>query len=72
MWIMSLVPPKQRGKYIGKLTRFNFLGMFMSPIAIQPIQNALGLQYSFIAVSGILLMFSIIYFVTTKTMSKTR
>ncbi|RPD94299.1 MFS transporter [Aureibaculum marinum] len=66
LWIMSLVPLKQRGKYIGKLTRFNFLGMFVSPLAIQPIQNALGLQYSFIAVSGILLVLAIGYFAITK------
>ncbi|AIY14982.1 MFS transporter [Cellulophaga baltica] len=70
LWIMSLVPSKQRGKYIGKLTRFNFLGMFMSPIAIQPIQNALGLQHSFIAVSGLLLVLAIIYFIITKNTSK--
>ncbi|MCI2228862.1 MFS transporter [Polaribacter sp. MSW13] len=72
LWIMTLVPPKQRGKYIGKLTRFNFLGMFMSPIAIQPIQNALGLQHSFIAVSGILILLSIIYFIITNFWSKTQ
>ncbi len=66
LWIMSLVPLKQRGKYVGKLTRFNFLGMFMSPIAIQPIQNAIGLQNSFIAVSAILLVLSIIYFLLIK------
>ena len=66
LWIMSLVPVKQRGKYVGKLTRFNFLGMFMSPIAIQPIQNAIGLQNSFIAVSGLLMLLSVIYFLIIK------
>ncbi|WP_292944719.1 MFS transporter [Olleya sp. UBA1516] len=66
LWIMSLVPIKQRGKYVGKLTRFNFLGMFMSPIAIQPIQNVIGLQNSFIAVSIILMLLSAIYFLIIK------
>lgn len=66
LWIMSLVPIQQRGKYIGKLTRFNFLGMFLSPIVIQPIQNWIGLQFSFVAVSAILLLMSTLYFLVVK------
>lgn len=66
LWIMSLVPDTQRGKYVGILTRANFFGMFMSPLVIQPIQNIVGLQTSFIVVSYILFLISCIYFFILK------
>lgn len=66
LWIMSLVPDTQRGKYVGMLTRANFIGMFMSPLFIQPIQNIVGLQSSFIVVSCILLLISTSYFFILK------
>lgn len=61
LWMMSLVSIAHRGAYVGKLTRANFLGMFLSPLAIQPIQNMVGLQSSFLVVSGILLCTALIF-----------
>ncbi|MEJ7684594.1 MAG: MFS transporter [Segetibacter sp.] len=37
MWVMKIVPPEIRGKEIGKLTTFWFLGQFLSPIIIFPV-----------------------------------
>ena len=37
MWVMKLAPPEIRGKEIGKLTTFWFLGQFLSPVLIFPV-----------------------------------
>lgn len=66
LWIMSLVPDAQRGKYVGLLTRANFVGMFASPLLIQPIQNIVGLQFSFFVVSCVLAIVSLSYFFIVK------
>lgn len=66
LWIMSLVPDAQRGKYVGLLTRANFIGMFVSPLAIQPIQNIVGLQASFVVTSCILILIASVYFFILK------
>lgn len=66
LWIMSLVPDAQRGRYVGMLTRANFFGMFMSPLCIQPIQNIVGLRPSFMVISCILVVVASMYFFIIK------
>ncbi len=59
MWVMKIVPPEIRGKEIGKLTTFWFLGQFLSPIIIFPILNVLSLSATFMLASGFLLLMSL-------------
>lgn len=69
LWIMSLIPDSQRGKYIGTLTTATFMGMFISPVAIQPIQNVVGLNYSFVVAAVILILLSAFYLSLSKLTS---
>jgi MFS family permease len=59
MWVMKIVPPEIRGKEIGKLTTFWFLGQFLSPIVIFPILKNLSLSSTFMLSAGFLLLLSI-------------
>ena len=54
MWVMKIVPPEIRGKEIGKLTTFWFLGQFLSPIIIYPILTILSISSTFMLASGFL------------------
>jgi MFS family permease len=59
MWVMKIVPPVIRGKEIGKLTTFWFLGQFLSPIVIAPILGSLSLASTFMLAAGLLLLLSV-------------
>lgn len=59
MWVMKIVPPEIRGKEIGKLTTFWFLGQFLSPIIIFPVLNMLSLSSTFMLASSFLALMSI-------------
>ncbi len=63
MWVMKIVPPEIRGKEIGKLTTFWFLGQFLSPIIIFPVLKALSLSSTFMLAAGFLLLVSLGFFV---------
>ena len=63
MWIMKIAPPAIRGKEIGKLTTFWFLGQFLSPIIIYPVLHNLSLSSTFMAASGFLLVLSLFFMV---------
>ncbi|MEX2235096.1 MAG: MFS transporter [Cyclobacteriaceae bacterium] len=58
MWVMKIAPPEIRGKEIGKLTTFWFLGQFLSPIIIFPILNTLSLSATFMLAAGFLFLIS--------------
>ena len=58
MWVMKIAPPEIRGKEIGKLTTFWFLGQFLSPIIIFPVLNILSLSSTFMLASGFLFLMS--------------
>jgi len=58
MWVMKITPPQIRGKEIGKLTTFWFLGQFLSPIIIFPLLNILSLSSTFMLAAGFLLLMS--------------
>jgi MFS family permease len=62
MWVMKIVPPEIRGKEIGKLTTFWFLGQFLSPIIIFPVLNMLSLSSTFMLASCFLALMSIAFF----------
>lgn len=59
MWVMKLAPPEIRGKEIGKLTTFWFLGQFLSPVVIAPVLKNLSLSSTFIVAAGFLFLMSL-------------
>ena len=59
MWVMKILPPQIRGREIGKLTTFWFLGQFLSPIIIFPVLETLTLSSTFMVASVFLLVMSI-------------
>lgn len=63
VWVMKIVPPEIRGKEIGKLTTFWFLGQFLSPIIIFPVLKMLSLSSTFMLASAILLLVSTGYMI---------
>lgn len=66
LWLLSLIPGNVRGKFVGTLTTFTFLGMFISPIAIQPIQNLVGLNHGFVVSAVIIAGLAILYFILSR------
>jgi MFS family permease len=63
LWIIFLVPVHIRGKYIGLLTTATFLGMFFSPMIIQPVQKLVGINTSFHVLGITLASLAVLYFV---------
>jgi hypothetical protein len=59
MWVMKIAPLQIRGKEIGKLTTFWFLGQFLSPIIIFPVLNVLSLSSTFVIAAAFLFIISI-------------
>jgi len=62
LWVISLVPSQVRGKYIGILTTATFMGMFLSPIIIQPVQELVGIKAGFIVLGIVLALLSVLYY----------
>lgn len=62
LWIMSVVPQSMRGRLIGRLTTFIFLGQFASPLFIQPLQHWFGIQGAFAFSAGTMIMFAAAFF----------
>ncbi len=55
LWAMALAPPHMRGRIVGGVTTFIFLGQFISPIVIQPVISAYSLQAAFgVTAAGLL------------------
>jgi MFS family permease len=63
MWVMKIVPPEIRGKEIGKLTTFWFLGQFLSPIVIFPVLTVLSLSSAFMLAAGFLLLLAVSFLI---------
>ena len=47
VWLSSIISDSLRGRALGGLTTFFFLGQFLSPIVSQPITNSLGLDRTY-------------------------
>ncbi len=71
MWVMKMTPPQIRGKEIGKLTTFWFLGQFLSPIIALPVVNILSLSSTFRLASGVLFLLSIGLFIFDEKQNNT-
>lgn len=65
VWLSSIIPDALRGRALGGLTTFFFLGQFLSPLVSQPITNGIGLArtYSF---TGVCLLVVAIAFLTLR------
>ena len=55
VWTSEEVPDNLRGRALGGLTTFMFLGQFLSPIASQPVSSTLGLAATY-GLAGVLLV----------------
>lgn len=69
LWVIHIVPVQMRGKYVGGITTATFLGMFLSPVAMEPIQHKVGMNASFLVLGAALAVFSLIYFGFSKKIS---
>jgi MFS family permease len=63
MWVMKMAPPQIRGKEIGKLTTFWFLGQFLSPIIIFPVLSMMSLSSTFMLAAAVLLLIGVTFFI---------
>ncbi|MEM9510516.1 MAG: MFS transporter [Cyanobacteria bacterium P01_E01_bin.35] len=66
VWLSSIVPDALRGRALGGLTTFFFLGQFLSPIIAQPVTNSVGLGQTYIVTGISLLIVAIIFFAFRK------
>ena len=55
VWLSSIIPDTLRGRALGGLTTFFFLGQFLSPLVSQPVTNAVGLGRTYF-ITGIALV----------------
>jgi len=53
-WLAAATTDATRGRALGGLTSFFFLGQFLSPIVIRPLADIVGLGTTFLAVGGVL------------------
>ncbi|MEO1340939.1 MAG: MFS transporter [Cyanobacteria bacterium J06635_13] len=58
VWLSSIIDDASRGKALGGLTTFFFLGQFLSPIVSQPITNFIGLGKTYVLIGIALLIIS--------------
>jgi len=61
--VMQLAPLEIRGREIGRLTTFWFLGQFLSPIVLLPFLQVISLTQLFYVISGILVGLSVLFLV---------
>lgn len=62
IWVMQLAPQEIRGREIGRLTTFWFMGQFLSPIILLPFLNSMSHSQLFFVLAAILLGLSILLF----------
>ena len=61
VWVMHLAPPEIRGKEIGRLTTFWFLGQFLSPLMLLPILKLFPQDQVFLTLSAVLFVLSLCF-----------
>ena len=60
VWVSSVVPDVLRGRALGGLTTFFFLGQFLSPFFSQPLADRIGLDKTYMVAGGLLLVLALI------------
>jgi len=63
VWVMQLAPIEIRGREIGRLTTFWFMGQFLSPIILLPILDIVSQSQLYYLIAIILLMLSLVMFI---------
>lgn len=61
VWLTTTVPGVLRGRALGGLTTFIFLGQFLSPLITQPISEQIGLGNTYLLSGGLLLCLALIF-----------
>lgn len=61
IWVMQLAPQEIRGREIGRLTTFWFLGQFLSPIILLPFLDYISQTQLYLVIAGILLGLSLLF-----------
>ena len=61
VWLSSIIPDALRGRAIGGLTTFFFLGQFLSPIVSQPITNTVGLGRTYFLTGIVLVVIAFVF-----------
>ena len=60
-WLSERVPDQLKGRALGGLTLFFFLGQFLSPIATQPLANEMGLALMYIIGGASLISLAVLF-----------
>ena len=63
VWVMQLAPIEIRGREIGRLTTFWFMGQFLSPLLLLPLLDIFNQEQMFLMVAGVLVILSVIFVV---------
>ena len=63
IWVMQLAPLEIRGREIGRLTTFWFMGQFLSPILLLPFLKMISLNQMFYIITGVLIGLSFLFFI---------
>lgn len=58
LWLVNLAPANMRGRLVGYLNSAIFLGLFLSPVLLQPLIALSSLRGSFLIVSVVILIIS--------------
>ena len=66
VWLSSIVSDAARGRALGGLTTFFFLGQFLSPIVSQPITDSVGLGKTYVFTAIALLIVAVVFFAFKK------
>jgi len=64
VWISEKVPEAIRGRSLGGLNTFFFLGEFASPVVVQPLVSAVGIGQGYAVISSSLLVLGAIALIT--------
>ena len=63
LWVMQIAPPEIRGKVIGKLTMFWFMGQFLSPIITLPLAKRFSLPSIFMLAAILLSVLALVFLI---------
>jgi MFS family permease len=66
IWVMQLAPIEIRGREIGRLTTFWFMGQFLSPLLLLPLLDVLTQSQLFLVLAGILVSLCLLFLIMNK------
>jgi ACDE family multidrug resistance protein len=63
VWVGELVPASFRGRMTAYIATFSFIGQFISPIILSPVESSLGLSAVFLVVAIVCALFFLLFLV---------